>query len=169
MPALELHPIDVALEATPLAQLGGLVADTPGAVGAQVPRAFERLYGFVQRHRLHVDGPPMTVYYDTAPSGRTRFAVAVPVVDPRRPIARDGAIQLITRPAMRARQFLHVGPYEGLADTYRQITDWMLEHGDMQRPDDWAQCMPMWEEYLSDPEVVPRSELETRIVLPLPG
>lgn len=169
IPALDLHPLDVALEPTPLVQLGGLVAESPSAVGAQVPRAFERLFAFVQRHRLHVDGPPMTVYYDTAPTGRTRFAVAVPVVDPRRPIAREGALQLITRPGMRARQFLHVGPYERLAETYEQITDWLIEHGEMASPADWARCMPMWEEYLSDPEVEPRSELRTRIVLPMPG
>ena len=169
MPALDLHPTDVALEPTPLVQLGGLTAPSPGAVGTQLPGAFERLYDFLSRNRLHADGPPMLVYYDTAADGRTRFAVAIAVVDPRRPVARDGTIQLITRPAMRARQFMHVGPYDGLAACYARITDWMIASGDMRSPADWSRFMPMWEEYLNDPDSTPKSELETRIVLPMPG
>lgn len=169
MPVLALHPVDVALDATPLVQVGGLVAEAPSAVGAQFPAALERLEAYLAQHRLHADGPPMTVYYDMAPDGRTRFAVAIPVVDPRRAVPRSGPVQCITRPAMRARQFLHVGPYEHLGVTYDAITEYMVAHGDMASPADWARYLPMWEEYLDDPAVVPRSELRTRIVLPLGG
>lgn len=169
MPHVALHPVDVALDATPLVQVGGLMADTPSAIGAQVPAAFARLEAYMAHHRLHADGPPMTVYYEMAPDGRTRFAVAIAVVDPRRPVTRSGSVQCITRPAMRARQFLHVGPYETLAVTYEAITEYLLSTGEMTSPADWARFMPMWEEYLDDPEVVPRSELRTRIVLPLGG
>ena len=168
MATLDLLPTDVTLAPTPMVQLGGLVADSPSAVGPLVPEAYAQLFAFVGKHGLTVNGPLMTIYYETAPDGRTRFAVAVAVADPKRPVPREGPIQLITRPAMRARQFLHVGPYAGLSSTYGRITDWMLEHGDMREPADWAHFMPMWEEYLDDPGMTPESELRTRIVLPLP-
>ncbi len=40
--------------------------------------------------------------------------------------------------------------------------------GLMQCEADWARYMPMWEEYLNDPQTTPEAELMTYIYLPVP-
>ena len=40
----------------------------------------------------------------------------------------------------------HLGPYEGLATTYREVTEWMRHEG-------LTPGTSMWEVYLSDPSV----------------
>ena len=65
-------------------------------------------------------------------------------------------------------RFTHRGPYAGLMGTYGQITQFMLAKGRMESEADWARYMPMWEEYLNDPETTPEEELLTHIYLPVP-
>ena len=40
--------------------------------------------------------------------------------------------------------------------------------GPLQCEADWARYMPMWEEYLNDPQTTPEAELLTYIYLPVP-
>ena len=53
-----------------------------------------------------------------------------------------------------------------LAATYGQITEFLKAKGLMQSEADWARYMPMWEEYLNDPQTTPGAELMTYIYLP---
>jgi AraC family transcriptional regulator len=43
----------------------------------------------------------------------------------------------------------------------------MIEKQWMKSEADWARYMPMWEEYLNDPDSTPAAELVTYIYLPV--
>jgi effector-binding domain-containing protein len=43
----------------------------------------------------------------------------------------------------------------------------MQTQGLLKTEADWARFMPMWEEYLNDPETVPEAELVTYIYVPI--
>ena len=71
----------------------------------------------------------------------------------------------VAEPTAKAYRFTHRGPYPDLAQTYRRITAFMKEKGWMESEADWSRYMPMWEEYLNDPETTPPAELLTYIYL----
>jgi len=50
--------------------------------------------------------------------------------------------------------------------TYNRIGHWLTAKGLMSSEADWAKFSPMWEEYLTDPQTTPPSELRTYIYLP---
>ena len=72
-----------------------------------------------------------------------------------------------TIPAKRALRFTHRGPYRDLMGTYNRITEFMQAKGMLASEADWARYMPMWEEYLNDPQVTPEADLLTYIYVPL--
>jgi len=51
--------------------------------------------------------------------------------------------------------------------TYGRITEFCKSKGLMQTEADWARYMPMWEEYLNDPQTTPADQLVTYIYLPV--
>ena len=61
------------------------------------------------------------------------------------PVPGDGRVRASTLPAARTVQAEHVGPYEGLADTYDEVHRWIGEHH-LTATDE------MWEIYLTGPE-----------------
>ena len=65
-------------------------------------------------------------------------------------------MELEERPGGRAAVAVHVGPYEGLADTWGRLLGWLAEQGLQPGPE-------MWEEYLSPPEGDPAT-WRTRLV-----
>jgi AraC family transcriptional regulator len=79
----------------------------------------------------------------------------------------ESPIRVETLPATKAYRFTHHGPYPNLAQTYNHITGFMKEKGWMESEADWMRYMPMWEEYLNDPETTPPAELRTNIYLPV--
>jgi len=103
---------------------------------------------------------PLFGWYHEAPGGghvdvSAGFAVA------GLPVGDLGEVQVLVRPGSLAAVALHVGPYDALADTYRELGVWL----------DTRQLDPaeeVWEEYLSDPEADPDpATWETRLVRPL--
>lgn len=73
----------------------------------------------------------------------------------------EGEVVVLLRPACLAAAALHIGSFETLAETYRELEAWLRD-----RQLDRAEHS--WEEYLSDPQTQPDPEdWQTRIVWPL--
>jgi effector-binding domain-containing protein len=79
----------------------------------------------------------------------------------------EGPVTVGEVPGGKALRFTHRGPYPKLMQTYEQITAWMKTEGMLGTDADWAKYMPMWEEYLNDPESTPEDDLITHIYVPL--
>lgn len=151
------------------AQLSSRSAPDPASISAAMHSAFGALMGFVCAHQLQMNGQPRAIYTAYSPEG-VEFTVALPVAagpDPSSP--DDSAFHVTGLPPCQALRFTHHGPYPELARTYNQITEFMKEKGWMQSEADWIRYMPMWEEYLNDPETTPPAELKTYIYLPVPA
>jgi effector-binding domain-containing protein len=148
------------------AQVPGVSGPDPAAIAGAMRTAFNELMGFVRQHKLASAGPPRAVYTAYGPQG-VRFIVAMPIVPPR-PMPRTigpGFIKSIG--GARAMRFTHHGPYADLKNTYAQITEFLKAKGLMESEADWSRYMPMWEEYLNDPQTTPPEELVTYIYLPV--
>jgi len=103
--------------------------------------AFRELAQVVQAQDAVITGPPFARY-----RGRPAQTVDVEVGFPvAQPVPGDGRVRASTLPAARTVQAEHVGPYEGLADTYDEVHRWIGEHH-LTATDE------MWEIYLTGPE-----------------
>ena len=138
----------------------------PGEIAATMGRAFEQLHQFAEMHALQFANPPRAIYTGYGAEG-VDFTVAVPVAADSAVDAEESGITVGEIPGGQALRFVHEGPYPKLRDTYEQITAWMKEQGMLQSEADWAKYMPMWEEYMNDPQSTPEDELITNIYLPV--
>lgn len=164
--ATDLEFTEVQVAPALAVQLSGQCAPDPPSIGAAMRAAFDALGGFVTRHGLTPNGQPRAIYTAYG-AGGVSFIVALPVVAGPPTPADEPPIRVDTLGATKAYRFTHHGPYTGLAKTYTQITAFMMEKGWMQSEADWMRYMPMWEEYLNDPEKTPAAELATYIYLPV--
>ena len=128
--------------------------------------AFDALMQFVTRHGLTMNGQPRAIYTAYG-AGGVSFIVALPVAaGPAGPVD-EPSIRVEPLAGTKAYRFTHRGPYPDLAQTYNRITAFMKEKGWMESEADWMRYMPMWEEYLNNPETTPPAELLTYIYLPV--
>jgi len=74
----------------------------------------------------------------------------------------SGRAQASELPGGQAVVARYIGPYDGLAEAWKQVNAWMAEHG-------VNGGAATWEHYVSDPSVTPPEKLETRIVWPIGG
>ena len=162
--ALEFTEVEVP--SVLAAQMPGECGLNPATIGEAIGAAFCKLTGFQQEHKLTPSGPPRTLYTAYDPQGM-KFVVALPIVAPPAVETTDGPGFVKPLPAAKAMRFTHHGPYEGLMGTYGQITEFLKAKGLMQSEADWARYMPMWEEYLNDPQTTPPADLLTYIYLPV--
>lgn len=147
------------------AQMPGACGCDPAAVAQAMGNAFEALMGFVGRHKLTPAGPPRAIY-KTYGGGRIDFVLVLPLAGPPAEPVADGPGSVYTVAGTKALRFSHHGSYAGLAATYGRITEFMKAKGLMQTEADWARYMPMWEEYLNNPQTTPEAELLTYIYRP---
>lgn len=120
-------PIDVPPEEFPDA-IGHAIGEVATAMGAA---------------GVDLAGPPFARYLAFGP--RIRAEVGFPVQRPAPDVGRVVAGRL---PGGRVASVVHVGPYDGLAETYGLLTRWLGELGLRMTGD-------MWEVYWSDPETDP--------------
>jgi AraC family transcriptional regulator len=138
------------------------VTEIPGATA----RAFATLGSFLHAHGLAPAGPPRSIYTGYTGS-ETTFDVAMPILaKPADANDPTGTVQIGELPAGRMWRFVHTGPYRNLMDTYTRIGEWLRSRQLLVTEADWAKFMPMWEEYLNDPQTTPEAELRTYIYLP---
>ncbi|HZU26435.1 MAG TPA: GyrI-like domain-containing protein [Bryobacteraceae bacterium] len=163
--AVDLEFTEVKVAPALAVQMSGKCPPDPAAIGPAVRSAFESLMSFVHRRALAPNGPPRTIYTAHGRDG-VSFIVAMPVAaGPVKPFD-EPHLKVETLPGMKAYRFTHHGPYAGLGSTYEHITEFMIQKRWMKSQADWNRYMPMWEEYLNNPETTPAAELKTYIYLP---
>jgi len=167
MPTSEaLEFAEVEVPPTLAAQMPGQSTPVPAAIGSAMHDAFEKLGAFLQQYELRPSGPPRAVYTSYGPHG-IKFVVAMPIAA-RPTVATEGGPGFIEAiPAAKAMRFTHHGPYANLMMTYGRITEFLKAKGLIESEADWARYMPMWEEYLNDPQTTPADKLMTYIYLPV--
>ena len=144
----------------------GRCAADPSSITASITQAFETLKGYMGRHGLAPIAPPRTIYTAYGPQG-VEFTVAMPILAPQPAPASEPPAVIDNIRGTKAYRFTHHGSYSTLMQTYGQITVWLKERGLLQSEADWEKYMPMWEEYLNDPESTPEAGLLTYIFLPI--
>jgi effector-binding domain-containing protein len=147
------------------ARIAGESPSDPSAIAAAMGEAFGKLMGFVGQQKLAPSGPPRTIYTSYDPKA-VQFIVAMPVAAPPAKPIKTGAGSVESIPGGKALRFTHHGPYANLMNTYGQVTEFLKAKGLMKTDADWAKYMPMWEEYLNDPQTTPEAKLVTYIYLP---
>lgn len=161
-----LEFVEVEVPRVLAAQMPGAVGPDPAAIAGGIRGAFEELMAFVRQLKLSLSGPPRVIYMAHGPQG-VRFTVAMPIAAPPTATRMIGPGFIKAIPASRAMRFTHRGPYTELVKTYGRITEFLKAKGLMKTDADWAHYMPMWEEYINDPQTTPPADLVTYIYLPV--
>lgn len=159
------EPTEVTLEPVLAIQVDQECGTDPGEIGGAMDAAFQTIVRFAGRHALQLAGPPRALYTDYGPDG-VKFTVAMPVAPPPDEIHPDDGARVAEIPGGKALRFTHVGPYENLKATYDASTAWMKQAGLLESEADWANHLPMSEEYMNDPESTPPDQLLTYIYVP---
>lgn len=129
----------------------------------QVGNTFDKLMIWATGQGLNVDiARSFGIYYDDPAAVEKHklrsdacIEIAVDFVPP-------AGCRILQMPAARCATLLHIGPYSDLEKSYQQLYGiWLPASGE--EPNEH----PPFEEYLNDPRVVPPSELQTAIRLPL--
>jgi len=160
-----IHAEHVEVAPIVAVQLCGESASEPADIARAMGDGFNSLMDFMKRNSIVMSGPPRAIYTAYGPEG-TKFVLAVPInhllaIQPEHGVFIDSVA------GSKALRFTHLGPYRNLMATYGRITEYLLAKGMMKSENDWQKYMPMWEEYLNDPETTPEADLVTHIYLPL--
>lgn len=165
------EPERVHTPSTPALLLDRACGPDLRAMSAVVGAGFGALAEAMARRGLRASGPPRCIYTGMDETG-TRFTLVLPVEEPPDGLrdpgvgAGPGEVRLGEVSGARSLRFLHRGPYDRMTATYDAVTRWMREHGLIREDADWARYMPMWEEYVDDPDRTPPDELRTWIHVP---
>ncbi len=164
--ATDLEFAEVEVSPALAVQMVNTSGPDPASIGAAMQKSFLAVLEIVTRYGLTMNGQPRAIYTACGPDG-VSFICALPVAaGPAEPVDNP-QIRVGTIPGTKAYRFTHHGPYPKLAQTYNAITALMIEKGFMATEVDWVKFMPMWEEYMNDPETTPAEELVTHIYLPV--
>lgn len=130
----------------------------PEEISKAMGTAFMEVWDFMQANAIEMTAGGVSVYYDYS-EDEMEFRAGF-LVGPADAAKATGAVKADRTPATRAAHAVHIGPYEGLQETYGKIM------GEMQ----WAGLRygkPTWEVYLNDPDTTPPAELKTGIFIAL--
>jgi len=166
MIATEIEFAEVQVPSALALQVPGRCGPPPACIGEAIKTALGKVMTILCQHSLAPAGAPRVIYNSYGADG-VSFTVAMPVSAASAGPVDDPSCELKTLGGSKAYRFTHHGPYSNLAQTYGQITAFMKAQGWMQSEADWAKYMPMWEEYTSDPQKTPESDLLTYIYLPV--
>ena len=127
----------------------------------EIRTVFDRGFGQVMRvaeaQGVAITGPPFG-FYPRMPTDTVEVVVGFPVAAP---VTADGDVTPFELPGGRVVTGIHVGSYESLEASYRELTEWAAAH-------DRSLAGHMWESYLTDPRTDPDpATWQTRITWPL--
>lgn len=137
----------------------------PVVIGEAVNAAFDQLGTSLRQMQLNPTGPPRIIYTSYSPD-TVCFTLAIPISTLPAGTVEGGNASASLMSGGKYMRFSHRGSYSGLADTYSQIAEYLKKEGLMEGEADWARYMPMWEEYVGDPDETPEQDLLTYIYLP---
>ena len=120
-------------------------------------RGFREVMRVTEAQGIAITGPPFG-FYPRMPSDTVEVAVGFPV---SAEVTPDGDVTAFELPGGRVATGIHVGSYESLEASYRELMDWAAAEGH-------TLAGLMWESYLTDPAARPDpATWETRIIWPL--
>ncbi len=161
-----VEPLEVDVQSALAAILPSHSPSAPESLGRTIGAAFGALFAFVEGNHLTPVGPPRAIY-KSFDSRETQFVVAVPVATPSGFLEGEADITVRDLPGGKWLRFTHRGPYTNLQATYESISSWMAGAGLLESEGAWVRYMPMWEEYLNDPDTTAPEDLVTQIYIPL--
>ena len=153
---LEFKRIDV--EAMPYLYEEHRCRLDPVEMSTHMGEAFQNVLGFIQSHGLTPTGAPLSVYYSYDPE-EIVFRAGFPVSAEDAQKA-EGTIQAAETPAGNVLSFYHLGPYEGLRESYGVMMQYLEANG-------LTLGAPTWEVYVNSPDEVPAADLRTDIFVSL--
>src|SRR5512134_861964 len=96
---------------------------------AEIRSVFDRGFGDVMRvaqaQGVAITGPPFG-FYPRLPTDTVEVAVGFPVAAP---VTADGDVTPFELPGGRVVTGIHVGSYESLEASYRELTEWAAAEG----------------------------------------
>ena len=120
-------------------------------------RGFREVMQVTQAQGVAITGPPFG-FYPRMPSDTVEVVVGFPV---SAPVTPEGDVTPFELPGGRVVTGIHVGSYESLEVTYRELTEWAAAEGH-------SLAGRMWESYLTDPSAQPDpATWQTKITWPL--
>ena len=161
----QIQPQQVEVQPTLALQIASQSGSDPQEISQAMQQAFGELQQISQAHAVQFAGPPRAIYTSYSPE-QVEFTVVMPIAAGVGGLG-EGLVTVGEVPGGKALRFVHQGPYPKLMETYGKITEWMKANGMLQTDADWAKYMPMWEEYVNDPESTPADDLLTNIYVPL--
>jgi effector-binding domain-containing protein len=109
---------------------------------AELPAIFDRAFHEVMRtvaaQSLTVTGPPFG-FYPRMPTATVEVAAGFPV---SAPVAPDGDVTALELPGGRVITGIHIGSYDEMERTYRELIEWAASQG-------IQLAEGMWESYLN--------------------
>ena len=131
---------------------------------AQIPDAMSRVYGYAGQSGLVPAGMPHAVYFtppEQGPESEAVWEVWAPVVGEPPESGPDANGLGVKRVASKlVASTMYKGPYEGIEPTYRELGQWVADHG-------YDMAGPPEELYYSDPADTPPEEYLTEIRFPV--
>ena len=120
-------------------------------------RGFGEVIRAVEAQGVAITGPPFG-FYPRMPSDTVEVAVGFPVSGVVTP---EGDVTAFELPGGRVVTGIHIGSYESLEASYKELSEWAAAEG-------FSLAAHMWESYLTDPAAEPDSATwQTRITWPL--
>jgi effector-binding domain-containing protein len=128
------------------------VKDIPNALG----EAYQELDAALKAAGLEWGGPPFTRYLSFGPE--ISLEAGCPI---SRAFPTSGRVAIARLPAGQAATAMHLGPYDTISTTYDTLMAWMESEGH-------APAGPMWEVYLTDPDMEPDPQKwQTEVFIPV--
>lgn len=120
------------------------VSTTPDRLGPEIDAGFKELADYLRQQGIHAAGPPFTITHRYEPDAidiEPGFPVdaSAPAGGRIAPSELPGGLVAVTN---------HYGPYEGIAQAYGAIQDWLRAEG--REP-----AGSPWEVYWTDPSAEP--------------
>jgi len=129
----------------------------PADLLAFIGRSFGDLFGHVRLLAIAVAGEPFAIYHSFG-ADAIDAEIGLPI---HGHVEAAGRISTRELPPVTVAETVHAGPYEGLADAYAELTQWIEANG-------FEVVGPVRERYLDGPgsEVAP-SAYRTIIAMPI--
>ncbi len=141
------------------AVLGIRTTTTMAEIGKVMGSLFGEVHGYITRSGQAPAGMPLAIYHSmSGPDGAVELECAIPVASA---LPGEGRIRAGELPAGTAATVTHVGPYDGLGQTWGALTEWMKAEG-------LEGAGAPWEVYVTDPGAEPdQSKWRTDIFFPI--
>lgn len=116
------------------------IVGAPDDLRSMLAEAFEATMQQIASSGAQVAGPPFARYLSFGP--RIEAEVGFPYIGM---LMTSDRVQRAMLPGGRAVLMTHVGPYQHIAGAWKEMNDWLSEHG-------LVPSSPAWESYLTGPD-----------------